>query len=424
MSDYWIYNSERYWVVEYQYYGDPKFGKPGGMWLTVDAEDPVQLAIPDAILDISVPSYEVITDDEGYDHVTIPGGSLIVEDGLPQVPFWTETLVYPAGTRINNVSLTARSGYTFDTGLNLPVNEMAINSLSQASQNQAQPYSFEEGDWIPELDRIYKWEVIENPDGSSELVIQIYPFHYQPATTNFDWYNQFTFDIDMVSTSVKIDILDLDKNTYIPGELVLADLWLNNPGDADNLVIIPRVRSLVSDTALVGTIELATLHAADGLAHYSLEWDSSEFEPGLFIFEVEVRDGQSSLLHKAERVFEIVGAIAEISDLTAEPEIFRPGESITITATLQNSGYTPLSGLVNIKVQSAAEETLMETFSHTVTDLAPGGTLIFYDNWDSSGAADGEYQIIAYMVYGSKTSNVKSAVITTFKQLYLPLITK
>jgi hypothetical protein len=139
---------------------------------------------------------------------------------------------------------------------------------------------------------------------------------------------------------------------------------------------------------------------------------------------VEVRDGQSSLLHKVERVFEIVGAIAEISDLTAEPEIFKPGESITITATLQNSGYTPLSGLVNIKVQSAAEETLMQTFSHTVTDLAPGGTLIFYDNWDSSGAADGEYQIIAYMVYGSKTSNVKSAVITTFKQLYLPLITK
>ena len=43
---------------------------------------------------------------------------------------------------------------------------------------------------------IYNWEVTQNPDGSSELVIQVYPFHYQPTTTNVEWYDTFTFDVD------------------------------------------------------------------------------------------------------------------------------------------------------------------------------------------------------------------------------------
>jgi hypothetical protein len=73
-------------------------------------------------LEINLPDYTVNTLDS-VDCVEIPGGSMLMEKGLPQVSTYITMVPYPAGYQIQNVELAAYSGLITAFGLNLPVHE-------------------------------------------------------------------------------------------------------------------------------------------------------------------------------------------------------------------------------------------------------------------------------------------------------------
>ena len=421
-------NWSKFWIVEYNFYGDPKFGSssPSGSSTAMVQNTPMSL--PDGTLHVSVPNYSVQEDTLGNHQVKIPGGEMILEEGVPSIPFWIETIDYPSGYRVKNVTLRTRSGLEFGTNLNLPIVEMNTSSNNQNHHTQVTTHSTDDEAWYLDLERIFEWEVFENPDGSSSLWLAIYPFHYQPLTTNYEWYNAFTFDIEVVETGARIELLTLDKGAYAPGEQLIADLWLNNTDSAADLLIVPSVRSTGSE-AITDGIMLDTLNGTEGVGHYILEWDSSGFVPGYYALDVELRDAEGNLLHVVEQIFEILGAVGEITHLSALPEVFTPGDLVEIDLTVTNTGYLPLSGEVTIEVQTSDGSATLATFTHPVTDLAPADSLDFNAIWDSTGATEAEYRIIGYMRYETRYSNIATVVVTNASsdpenKIYLPLIVR
>ena len=94
---------------------------------------------------------------------------------------------------------------------------------------------------VPGPGRDLRLEVVQNPDGSSVLHVQVLPFHTQLATTNAEWYDDFTFAIDVLTSEVAIDALQLGDAPYDPGDVVPAMCWLSKSGTAQDVIL--RLRS-------------------------------------------------------------------------------------------------------------------------------------------------------------------------------------
>jgi hypothetical protein len=419
MEDDW----RRFWITEYQYYGDPRYGASGAYAAPASTRHASAPVLPDGTLHVQVPAYQVATTAAGLDEVTIPGGDLLLANWLPQVPYWTETVTYPAGHRVRDVTLTSRGGYAPATGLHLPVTVPQQDSQPWGDASRAVALAVEDDEWVPGLDEIYSWEVTENPDGSSSLHIDIAPFHYQPATTNVEWYDDFVFEIDVIQNEAAIERLALDKGSYDPSDLLSADLWLDNPGAAEDLVVMATIRSTVSEQTVADGLELAALHDTEGPGHYRLEWDTVGFAPGYYTLVVELKDGEGSLLHSAGRTFQLGAGWAAVTAFSASPTLFKPGDAIDIAMTVQNTGAVPISGEAIIRIESVAGGALIETYMQAVTDLAPGATASMSAIWDTSAATEEAYRISGFLSYEGKATEPATVVVGTQpSRYYLPLV--
>jgi hypothetical protein len=52
------------------------------------------------------------------------------------------------------------------------------------------------------LEQPFTWRVAENADGSSDLLLVIYPFSYDPATTDARYYREWTFNVETITSNV------------------------------------------------------------------------------------------------------------------------------------------------------------------------------------------------------------------------------
>jgi hypothetical protein len=361
---------------------------------------------------------------DGFDQVEIPDGRMILGEGLHQVPYWITSIDYEPGYRVQGVDLTLRSGQALTTGLNLPVASMTHSALvAPSADGFTQTLTLTEDDeWFVPLDQVYEWHVTQNPDGSSTLTIQVFPFHYQPATTNVEWYDTFNFEIDVISTTVAVDHFALDKATYAPGDTVQAEMWLSNEGDAQDVILVPTIRNLVTDEVIDGE-ELDELYDVSGdYAYYSFEWDSSGFEPGQYVLWVDVLDAEGNLLYTTGDMFQLGSISAEVTAFDASHEVFQPGDDIDLSLTVSNTGHLPLDGEVIIMVQPSGVATATATFTQTVTGLAPGASLTFEPTWDTSGVDSGEYRILGYVKYEAKTTEIETIEVSSLRYVYLPLV--
>jgi hypothetical protein len=419
------YDWYKFWIAEFNYYGDPKFGASAPTPL--DAADAAMAPLtPTTSLNIQVPTYVVTPTVDGFDQVEIPDGRMILGEGLHEVPYWITSIDYEPGYRVQGVDLTLRSGQVLTTGLNLPVASMTHSALvAPSADGFTQTLTLTEDDeWFVPLDQVYEWHVTQNPDGSSTLTLQVFPFHYQPATTNVEWYDTFNFEIDVISNTVAVDHFALDKAVYAPGDTVQAEMWLSNSGDAQDVIMVPTVRNLVTDKVIDGE-ELDSLHDVSGAyVYYSFEWDSSGFEPGQYVLWVDVLDADGNLLYTTGEMFQLGSISAEITAFVASPGFFQPGDAVDISMTVSNTGHMPIDGEAIIMVQPSGVATATATFTHTVTGLVSGGTLVLEDTWDTTGVARGDYRILGYVKYEAKATEVAAVEVTTQRYIYLPLVIK
>jgi hypothetical protein len=267
--------------------------------LVVPIGSMVYAAEAPSALEINIPDYTVTTIGN-LDYVEIPGGEiLLTEEGRPRVPYYVESVDYPEGYRVQEVILKERSGLQTAIGLRLPTVMLSAPPESPLETK---------GGWYPEED--FSWRVWENPDGSTTLVITLYPFYYNPETTEVKFYRNYHFDIDYILSSIMITALYTDKDVYEPGEEVAVDMWLKNSGQAQDVVVSTVIKQYGSDET-INSLPLRTLKDLVGDASLTAEWDSGGTEPGNYYAEVTLTDSSGNLLDNKRVVINLAEELVE-----------------------------------------------------------------------------------------------------------------
>ena len=270
-------------------------------------------------LEITIPDY-IVNTTGNVDYVEIPQGEVLIEEeGRPMVPYYIESIDYPEGNRVQNVILKERYGLVTTTGLRLPV--VVLNQYPES------PVEMEAG-WYPEEE--YEWRLWENLDGSTTLMINLYPFYYDPETTNVRFYKNYSFDVEYVISDMKIAALYMGKDTYAPGEQVTIDITLNNRGEEQDVIVSTLIKQYGSDVTIAG-LPLIPLQELAGNASLTVEWDSSGTQEGYYYAEVTLSD-TTGMLDK-----ETTGIIIETSERPPSPILYVVIGAIVIVAIVSFS---------------------------------------------------------------------------------------
>ncbi|MEN6423840.1 MAG: CARDB domain-containing protein [Phycisphaerales bacterium] len=290
-----------FWAMEYNYYGDVKFGALDGGISGASIDEPdVSIAAAEPLPsnpEIELPDYESATVD-GYDRVTIPGGDVLIEPNTPMVPIYRVEWEVAPGVVVQDVSVQQRSGLQTDIGLVLPVAVMTIDALNGSAASDVEP----EPGWCP--DRELDWRIIPGADGASTLAVTLYPFEYNAQTTESRFYKQYTLEIETLDSPVRINALLTDSRAYAPGDLVTVKLWLHAEGEAQDAFVDTAIRQYGSDELVAGLL-LDDLSGLAGTASYAATWDSTGAAPGFYCVETTIVDTASQVLARETALFRI-----------------------------------------------------------------------------------------------------------------------
>jgi hypothetical protein len=382
------------WSYEYNLYGDPKYG---GAEPLAPALAPEDISLPPSPYIVQVPDY-VVKSLTGEDHVQIPEGNMLLVENKPAVPYYRVRIEYPAGHAVQDVTLTERSGLETATGLNIPLSQMGLDDADRKSD--VVPGGTEE--WWPPLEVEFDYHFETRPDGTSLLTITLFPFYYNSLTMDVKFYKDYTFDIQSAASGLGIAIFTTGKDNYAQGEIVDVDLRLKST-EAPHDVIVEVVVKEESSGEVVDGLLLRTLSGMTETSIFSVEWDNSNFPPGTYYLEANIRDSAGDLLDSRRRTINLGLSSIEIESFTATPN----DPEINTSFVFRNSGSVELSGTAVIKVQNEQGHNVRE-IHHDFTDLPASTILTFPDSWDASGAAKGVYRIQAYVLYESRSSEIRS----------------
>ena len=278
-----------------------------------------------------------------------------------------------------------------------------------------------EDGWIPDPDVPYTWTTWNNPDGTSTLLLDVYPFFYHPLRSDVEFHRYFTFTIQTSISTVALEHVVTGQAAYPQGEEVQAELWLDNSGPAQDVIVSATVRRGLSGELVEG-LPLHNLQGVLGAATAALTWDSSGAAPGPYYLDVELRDLDGNLLDQAAAEFQMGITAGKITTFSATPGLFEPGDPIDIAMTFHNTGTVPITGTAIIQVQTGDGMTVTHTFAHDVINLGPGAEIHFDDVWDTTGVIARDYHILGYVAFDAQTSNIASASVGPWARIYLPLI--
>ncbi|RLF24635.1 MAG: hypothetical protein DRN01_06850, partial [Thermoplasmata archaeon] len=187
------------WGWEYNFYGDPKYDvDPPLTTLKSTSSEVAEGSRGDSpsTVEIDIPDFTVELND-GFHYVDIPEGSLLLENGQYRVPCYVKTIDYPAGIRVQKVELISPSEPEAIGNLNLPINENFMMGTSSTRENRSDSAS----EWYPSKE--YEWHTAINSDGSSTLMLTVYPFHYNGVSKEAQFCKNYSFNIETISTRVR-----------------------------------------------------------------------------------------------------------------------------------------------------------------------------------------------------------------------------
>ncbi|MEM2877760.1 MAG: PKD domain-containing protein [Thermoproteota archaeon] len=371
--------------------------------LLASISPPVLGEVPRSLIAIDIPDYTVKKVD-GWDYVDIPGGSTLLVVGKPRVPFYSVSVEYPVGYRVQSVTLKQKSEPIIATGLNLStVIEVPLATTDGSQKNGSNT------DWYPEKD--FNWRVALDLDGSSTLIIDVFPFKYNPRTREARFYKHYEFKVTYVFSNVSIKELSTDKMFYDLGEEVRIDVLLNNSGEAKDIVVTSLVKLYGSDE-IIDSLPLRTLHKVNGEASFSTFWNSEGFPPGYYYIDVMLNDTLGNWLDRRTCTFRLGRSMINVTSFSVEPQYFKIGDQVKISLEALNTGSTTLDGRCIFMIKSE-NGTIWDSYQN-FSSLAPKASLKFTSTWNSSSAKKSAlYYVIGYVSYESQTTPPMVIMIST-----------
>jgi chitodextrinase len=263
--------------------------------------------------------------------------------------------------------------------------------------------------WYPE--KAFDWHVTTNPDGSTALTIVVYPFIYDPETTDVLFYTTYTFDVRVIPTTATISQLSTGGLSFTPGDTVPVMAVIHVDGGPRDLYV--RTSILNAGTLeQKGGLDTRALRSATGDIAVDLSWATSGMAPGKYVVDLAVVDAASNVLDRASVDIVLGQAAVTVERLTAEPARFAKGQPVHTRVEIRNRGASATAGtcVVQIILRGA---TVVE-FRHDITSLAAGTGMTWSDTWDTGSAESGPlYTVLGYVQYDGRASLPMSTVVST-----------
>ncbi len=367
---------------------------------------------------MTVTDYVIITTTNGVSLVTIPGWGYLQELGKPMVPIYQESYQLADGDWVQEVTLTGQFNDQWEEDLNLKIAEEEWDCDSPVLKVKA-PSAVDALEEWPE--KSFDWRVEVGTDGNRYLMLTLYPFTYYPLTAEGRFYKNFEFEVTTSSSPIELSFFGADQPFYDAGDSVLLEYWLDNPGSPQDVVVATVVRS-ASSGEIVDGLPMRRLNNLGMRGTFAQRWDTTSQAPGDYIFEAQVRDLSGAILDTKREQISIGKMEAELSSLVVAPTIFSLGDQVSIDFDVSNPGTVPLTGTVVVELRSAADGSLVD-FSQPVDGLTPSGLEPVHFDWDTTSATVGVYNLAAYLLFNSRTTEPLVARLST-PTLYLPVVRK
>ncbi len=387
----------RYHCDIYHFYGDPKLElewpapSPIRPFDHGDDSEPPVLEGPLSQLPIIVPNY-VVNAVDNLDQIDIPGGEPLLVPGEPIVPFYTVRVLFPQGARVQNVHLEQRSGLVQQTGLILPPCE----PLSDGLRN-IRPAQSPEG-WWPDAD--FRWFDRENEDGSTTLILQVFPFRYHAENREAEFYADYQFSIRYVESTVEITHLAADRSTCRVGDAVHFELGVKH-NQPEPLDLVVHARVLTPNGKLVEALPARPLRTLKSKGSVQFEWTPKEYAAELE-FHAEITGPQESLYDRARQTLHFERLAARIRTVSLTPTAFRVGDPVQLSGILDNIGSGPIDGTVILLLQDANGNLLAE-LRRDFSNLAASDSFAFDASWQAT-VSPRDCRVIAYAQYAGQTT--------------------
>jgi len=375
------------------YFGDPKmelaWSSPGPAY----GEEPV--FEPATELPLSIPMYNLSVVD-GEDFVQIPGEQeQVLEPGRPLLPAYVANMKFPPGQKVQSVTLKSRSEALPGPALKLPITQLKVTGGGGGTVTN-------DPGWWPEVP--FAWQTTENLDGSSTLRILAYAVQ-ATNRSQIRFFSNYVFGIDYTPSAVEIQRLVTERPVYPTGAVVRAELSLRNTSPSP---VDLRVAGWLNGAAglVTNNFTLPELRQVSGLAKAGLEWNSAGYPGGSYTLQVEVRDSQGACWTTPSPI-QIIHGVGVMSACSINPQKFRYGDDVQLSAGFANVGTTPLDGTVVLTVQDAAGNQVAE-FRHPFSALGAGDTCHAGVTWTNATLSPRNCRVLAYAENGGQATPAPS----------------
>ncbi len=381
-----------YTINEYNLYGNPKLGSSSIQQSELIGIQTVEG--PLSSLNVTVPDYTV-TEMFSEHWVEIPSGNMLLEPGNWQIPYYRTAISYPAGYKVQGVSILERDGLMQATGLIIPEVSMETGGIPTDKSHGVLPQN---PGFYPSSD--FSWETVEYLNGTTILVISMYPFYYDANTTEVQFYKNYSFGISYSLSFVTMGRVQTDKENYLIGEQVSISFDANNTQIPINATVNATIR-YYGNNEIADSIGPQTISVDAGVTEGQIYWNSTGFEAGYYLVSVKLSDPNGYELDSATERFRLGLVSGEMADFSASPQRIRIGEYANISLIFDNIGTENISGSAAIKIYNSSSS-LVGEFNHSFTNLNPLDAVDF--SFIFTPSAVDTYKIIGFILYGSEST--------------------
>ncbi len=374
----------RKWTLEYQIFGDPAFGVSPGASPDRGSYQPSTRA--PSSLEVRVPEPVFLSNEGEYDAM-IPGGCRYSMEGYPPIPYYTAEMELPEGSTVSSVNITMDDGWTYIEDIPLrphPGYEIAIDG----SSGTRAPETIDPEDvWYPRMDM--SWKVRTGPMGHSSLVVSFFPMHYDIDAERVRFSANWTIEYRTISVPVEMYGLTGPSSPVEVGTNARFSLTLVPKGGGGRV----GVSQWIEDSSGKMVEELgASVYDINISTDLSDEWDPQGEPPGGYVYFVEIRDKEGSLIDTGRVPFMIGIPSVEIEEFTVEPKVFSSNK-INIGVKFSNIGDIPIEGNATISLLNNYWTSVR--YAEVNTTLDPGSTMPMLVSFDMSGMTGDVYFIRA-----------------------------